>query len=260
MVGPSDLSKLVPGFDFLQGLMKGAGAGLPNIGQWIAPTLDPEELNKRIQELKTVHFWLEQNAKLLATTIQALEVQRMTLATLQTMNMPLAPLRDALKAGASAAAEVSGKPKAADAPPGVPAAPSALGPGDATRSTKAAKASKPKPTETAAAGTKPAVDPMQWWGALTQQFAELAGNAMREGSAEMARSLAGSVAKKAMAAPAKAVSAVGAAAQKVASMAAAAPAGAPGRTTARTAPAPVSTPARSPAPTPAGAGRAARKR
>ena len=90
-------TKLVPGFDFLQGLLKNAGAGLPNVGQWIAPTLDPAELDKRIQELKTVQFWLEQNARLLATTIQALEVQRMTLATLKGMNLPLAELSESLK-------------------------------------------------------------------------------------------------------------------------------------------------------------------
>ncbi|MFY7947978.1 MAG: PhaM family polyhydroxyalkanoate granule multifunctional regulatory protein, partial [Gemmatimonas sp.] len=65
----ADFARHVPGFDFLQGLVKNAGAGLPNVGQWIAPTLDPEELDKRIEELKTVQFWLEQNARLLATTI-----------------------------------------------------------------------------------------------------------------------------------------------------------------------------------------------
>ena len=76
MPGPADFAKLVPGFDFLQGLMKTAGQSLPNMGQWIAPTLDPDELEKRIEQLRTVQFWLEQNAKLLSTTIQALEVQR----------------------------------------------------------------------------------------------------------------------------------------------------------------------------------------
>ena len=96
MAGASDLTRLVPGFDFLQGLMKNAGAALPGIGQWVAPTLNPEELDKRIEELRTVQFWLEQNAKLLATTIQALEVQRMTLSTLKSMNVPLADLREAL--------------------------------------------------------------------------------------------------------------------------------------------------------------------
>ena len=56
-----DFSKMVPGFDFLQGLVKNASSALPSLGQWVAPTLDPEELGKRIEELKTVQFWLEQN-------------------------------------------------------------------------------------------------------------------------------------------------------------------------------------------------------
>ena len=97
----NDLARMVPGFEFLQNLMKGAGAALPGVqgfGQWVAPTLDPEELDKRIQELKTVQFWLEQNARLLGTTVQALEVQRMTLSTLKTLNLPMADLRAALSA------------------------------------------------------------------------------------------------------------------------------------------------------------------
>ena len=46
-------TKLVPGFDFLQGLVQDAGSALPHIGQWVAPTLNPEELEKRIEELRT---------------------------------------------------------------------------------------------------------------------------------------------------------------------------------------------------------------
>jgi len=34
-------TRLVPGFDFLQSLVKNAGSALPSIGQWIAPTLNP---------------------------------------------------------------------------------------------------------------------------------------------------------------------------------------------------------------------------
>ena len=71
----NSFASFVPGFDFLQGLVKNAGAALPTIGQWVAPTLNPEELEKRIEELRTVQFWLEQNAKMLGATIQALEVQ-----------------------------------------------------------------------------------------------------------------------------------------------------------------------------------------
>jgi hypothetical protein len=161
MAGATDLAKMVPGFEFLQTLMKTAGAalpgvpGVPGMSQWIAPTLDPEELEKRIQELKTVQFWLEQNAKLLGGTIQALEVQRMTLSTLKSMNLQLGDLQDALKI----------KPSPAPAPAPIPAAPPEPAP------TPAATAAAPAAT--------PPVDPLQWWGALTQQFTEIATKATK---------------------------------------------------------------------------------
>lgn len=181
MSSAADFTRHVPGFDFLQGLLKNAGAGLPSVGQWIAPTLDPEELDKRIQELKTVQFWLEQNARLLATTIQALEVQRMTLATLKGMNLPMAELGEALKIKPVAAPAVS--PAAAAAAPAAPAAPA-----------RRKAAPKARPAATAAAAGAPAmVDPMQWWGALTQQFSDLAAQALKDGAKDGARSLAGAV-------------------------------------------------------------------
>ncbi len=182
MSGATDLSKLVPGFEFLQNLMKGAGASIPGMSQWIAPTLDPEELDKRIQELKTVQFWLEQNARLLGTTIQALEVQRMTLNTLQTMNLPMKDLRQALQArpavaAADAAAEEEEEPR------------------------PSARARKPPARQAALAPAAPAaVDPMQWWGALTQQFTEIAAKAVKDSSADAARSLAGAAVKQGVAA------------------------------------------------------------
>jgi len=145
MSDAASFTKLVPGFDFLQGLVKNAGAALPNIGQWVAPTLNPEELEKRIEELRTVQFWLEQNAKMLGATIQALEVQRMTLSTLKTMNVQMTDLRESLQLKV----------------PSIPAA---------------------APTAPAAAETPAAVDPMQWWGALTQQFTQLATAALKDGA------------------------------------------------------------------------------
>jgi len=93
MSDTSALGKMVPGFDFLQSLVKSSGSALPGIGQWIAPTLDPAELDKRIGELRTVQYWLEQNARMLAATIQALEVQRMTLSTLKSMNVKMGRTR-----------------------------------------------------------------------------------------------------------------------------------------------------------------------
>ena len=50
MIDTNAFAKLVPGFDFLQGLMQNAGQAVPAMGQWIAPTLNPEELEKRIEE------------------------------------------------------------------------------------------------------------------------------------------------------------------------------------------------------------------
>jgi hypothetical protein len=197
MTSATDLAKMVPGFDFLQGLMKNAGAGLPNFGQWIAPTLDPKELDKRIDELRTVQFWLEQNVRMLAATIQALEVQRMTLSTLQTMNLPLTNLREALTLPAVRAAGT--EPDAAPSP--APAFPFRSAIGSATVDAPA-PAAAPAPKARSRAGRRadaasPArpsmIDPMQWWGALTQQFAQLAANAIKDSATDAARQLSGAV-------------------------------------------------------------------
>lgn len=177
MAESASFTKLVPGFDFLQGLVKNAGAALPSIGQWVAPTLNPEELEKRIEELRTVQFWLEQNARMLAATIQALEVQRMTLSTLKTMNVQVGDLREALKIVAPAAAPAPA-PAAKKSPP--------RSRGKAAQADAAAKA----------AGAAGVVDPMQWWGALTKQFTQLASTAMKDTATDAAKNLAGAMVKQ----------------------------------------------------------------
>jgi hypothetical protein len=173
-------SKFVPGFDFLQSLAKGASQTLPqmpSLSNWIAPTLDPEELDKRIGELKAVHFWLDQNSKALGATIQALEVQKMTLATLKGMNFNMAEVANALKL----------KPVGTAAPRTAP--PQASAP----------KASVPRPD---GAGANGIVDPLQWWGALTQQFQQIAATAMKDTAAQAAldsaKNMATGVAKEAI--------------------------------------------------------------
>jgi hypothetical protein len=173
----------VPGFDFLQGLVQNAGSALPGIGQWVAPTLDPAELDKRIQELRTVQFWLEQNARMLGATIQALEVQKMTLSTLQTMNVQMSDLRESLTIRPKADAPVSEAPAFGWATP-PKAAPE---PAAAEPASPAAPAAGPH----AKAQT---VDPMQWWGALTRQFGELATNALKEGPVGLGGAPAGAFA------------------------------------------------------------------
>jgi hypothetical protein len=202
--------KFVPGFDFLQNLAKGASQSLPqvpNLSNWVAPTLNVEELDKRIGELKAVHFWLDQNSKALGATIQALEVQKMTLATLKGMNVSMGEvasslqlkMADAMGGGASARQKSSSDAAVTDSSRDNGASP----PVAAT----AAAAGKAKAARKPAAGGQPAagvIDPLQWWGALTQQFQEIAAGAMKEAGAQVSGAAAKAAAKGGAAkAPAK---------------------------------------------------------
>jgi hypothetical protein len=174
--------KFVPGFDFLQNLSKtaaqaapAAGTGaVPGMASWVAPTLSVEEIDKRIQELKSVLFWLEQNTTALKATIQAMEVQKMTLSTLQSMNVNMADLAKAFTAKAPEA-------KASAAPEPAPAQAEAAPEPEVAQEKSAPKSSEKTSEKTSA---KPAVDPMQWWGALTQQFQDIAAAAVKDVAAE----------------------------------------------------------------------------
>jgi hypothetical protein len=164
----SSFGKFVPGFDFLQNLAKGASDSIPQIpslGQWVAPTLNVQELEKRIEELKNVHFWLEQNSRALGATIQALEVQKMTLATLKGMNFNVGDMANAFKLKA-ADSVVGGVQKMTEK----------------IAAKKAASAASGAPS----AGVAALVDPMQLWGSLTQQFQNIAANAMKEATTKTA--------------------------------------------------------------------------
>ena len=182
--------KFVPGFDFLQNIAKGASQTLPqmpNLSNWIAPTLNVEELDKRIGELKAVHFWLDQNSKALGATIQALEVQKMTLATLKGMNFSMADMANALKLK-GADTMMGGLQKMGESAAGAAKAMSDAAT-DAAEKSKAAARKKAAPKKTGSDGAgKPAgiVDPMQWWGALTQQFQQIAADAMKDVGAKAA--------------------------------------------------------------------------
>lgn len=130
--------------------MKTGGAATSPMAQWLSPTLDPKALDERIEQLQTVQFWLEQNTRMLQASIQALEVQRMTLATLESMNVPVSQWAQAFSAPTGSAAPAPG--------PG-PAPATGAGAGQAQASSAA-------------------VDPMQWWSALTRQFSALASQAV----------------------------------------------------------------------------------
>jgi hypothetical protein len=216
----SAFGKLVPGFDFLQNLTRQAAGSaaqsipqLPNLGNWVAPTLNVEELDKRIQELKAVQFWLDQNAMALKATIQALEVQKMTLATLKGMNFNMGNVANAFKlkvadSVAGGAQQVADKARAfsgLEIPPSAyQAAQAGAGPGAQPVAPAPAKAAatRAKSAKAAATAAPGVVDAMQWWGALTQQFQTIAADAMKEaarkGAIDTTKNLASGLAKGAM--------------------------------------------------------------
>ncbi|WP_445288503.1 PhaM family polyhydroxyalkanoate granule multifunctional regulatory protein [Variovorax atrisoli] len=194
---PFDFSQFVPGFDFLKNLAGGAASGngsvpgIPSLASWVAPTLSVEEVDKRIQELKTVQYWLEQNGHALKATIQALEVQKMTLSTLRGMNVRMEDIASAFTrqatAAAAAVAPAAAASRAASEPdpqepeeveneevPEEEAQEAAPPPRKPTRKPAASKA---KATAGESAGV---VDPMQWWGSLTEQFQQIASTALQD--------------------------------------------------------------------------------
>ena len=175
---PFAFSQFVPGFDFLKNLAGGANPGggavpgLPSLSNWVAPTLSVEEVDKRIQELKTVQYWLEQNGHALKATIQALEVQKMTLSTLRGMNVQMEDLAKAFTRTAAVATPMD----AAPAPPSAPVEAAAPEAAEAEPS----PAEPSSPTGQSAAAKPGVVDPLQWWNALTQQFQQIAQTAVED--------------------------------------------------------------------------------
>ena len=165
-----DFGKLVPGFDFLQNLTQAASKNAsPSTGAagWVAPTLNVEDIQKRIEELKAVQFWLEQNSRALSATIQALEVQKMTLSTLSAMNVSMGDLASAF--------QVKPTPKT-EAPEASPE-PEAPKSSEAPEAPEASEVAQEKGTPEA---PKAAVDPLAWWGAVTQQFQQIASHVLKE--------------------------------------------------------------------------------
>ena len=218
--GFAGFGKFVPGFDFLQNLVTQTAANaakttsfggsssspqMPGLGGWIAPTMNVEELDRRIKELKAVQFWLDQNATALKATVTALEVQKMTLATLKDMNFNMNEVASAFKAKAteSFASMAPAAPDKGKAFAGLEVPPTVFG---AAAPEAPERSAAPEAREEApAAAAVPAaggVDPMQWWGALTQQFQTIAADAMKDvarQAAQVAPQQASAMAEKAVA-------------------------------------------------------------
>ena len=137
----------------------------------VAPTLDVNELDKRIADLRAVEQWLELNTSMLRTTIQTLEVQRATIATLKGISgAMLAPLtRPGPKAEGSTVAMAT--PSFSVPPPEPdPEAGAAHARKSGRRRHKAKVAHPPTVAEAP-------LNPTAWWNTLQDQFTKIAASA-----------------------------------------------------------------------------------
>ncbi|HWL72503.1 MAG TPA: PhaM family polyhydroxyalkanoate granule multifunctional regulatory protein [Burkholderiaceae bacterium] len=184
-VGDSfELMKKMWGFAGLPGL---PGAGnlasmasripqqLPNM---FAPTLDVNELEKRIADLRAVEQWLELNASILRTTIQSLEVQKATIATLKGISgAMMAPMLGSSGAPPKLAPDLSKQ-----APPEVALGLAAMNAEESNAARSAAlpgarkksRSTTRRQSATQAAAMPEPLNPAAWWNTLQDQFTKIA--------------------------------------------------------------------------------------
>jgi hypothetical protein len=153
----------------MPGGAQGVGPSLSMMSDMLAPLSNIEELDKRVTDMRAIEQWLKLNLNMLQSAIQALEVQRATLATLR-----------AFGAYAQSSVEKSQTPAPAERPKasGWPM----------TGATTKTEAPKPAPAPEASKDEKPegegasetAFDPSGWWNLLQTQFNQLAGIAMAQ--------------------------------------------------------------------------------
>ena len=69
--------------EFVRGMWNQMGFSLPGM---VTPTLDVDELDKRIKDMRAVEGWLKMNLNMLQMSIQGLEMQRAALAAVKAMS------------------------------------------------------------------------------------------------------------------------------------------------------------------------------
>lgn len=171
---------LITSMEMMRQAMGNMGYGTkPGSGDAMVNPMAPEELDKRIGELRVVENWLKLNLSMLSSTIQGMEVQLATVKTLQSF---------------VAMGQSSGVASATDASPleialGLKPAPSKA----ATTKGPASSPAASMPSSAAAAAASSPQNPQNpqqaaaqgWWNMLESQFSQIAAataNAAKMGS------------------------------------------------------------------------------
>ncbi|MES2105219.1 MAG: PhaM family polyhydroxyalkanoate granule multifunctional regulatory protein [Pseudomonadota bacterium] len=165
----------------------------------VTPTISIDDLDKRIKDLKTVESWLNVNMNMLRGTIQALEVQRATIATLNSLGASFSNAMAQPEAPSPFSSAGYGQTKASNPewpmPPADPAsraaAPDAAAEADEEPDDEAeedeaepahakteAAAEDAAAKDAAAAASSQFVNPAAWWTLLQDQFKQAVNNAM----------------------------------------------------------------------------------
>ncbi|PQV45781.1 PhaM family polyhydroxyalkanoate granule multifunctional regulatory protein [Paraburkholderia sp. BL21I4N1] len=167
MWGMMRLSPFGSAFSGAQPAGGGMGPSLSMMSDMMAPLTNVEELDKRITDMRAVEQWLKLNLSMLQSAIQALEVQRATLATLRAF-------------GAFAQSSMA-QPAASAAPSPAPATgwphPRQAAPASGTAESAAAEPSSADDEE---APSTPPFDASAWWNLLQSQFNQIAQFAMTQ--------------------------------------------------------------------------------
>jgi hypothetical protein len=72
-------------FDLFRRLWGPLGVPLPGMAM---PTLDPQEVEKRITDLRSIEAWLNMNLNMVKFSIQGLELQRAALQAMKAATEP----------------------------------------------------------------------------------------------------------------------------------------------------------------------------
>ncbi|MBC3862766.1 hypothetical protein H8K32_11690 [Undibacterium jejuense] len=173
--------------------------GSLNIPGMVAPPMSLDELDKKIKDLKTVESWLNVNMNMLRGTIQALEVQRATIAALQSLGESFAQHAQQATAPVAPATKPESHTSNADWPmpagshkipePAVedeedddidmpPEQTETTASTSAEATTGESSANNPSQTTSTPDASTPFATPAAWWGLLQDQFKQAVSKAL----------------------------------------------------------------------------------
>ncbi len=182
--GDSATNPLLASLEMMRKAFAGLGgpAGMSG-GLGLSPPMNPEELERKIAELKSVENWLKLNLSMLSSTIQGMEVQLATIATLKSFMAAGAPNAQGANAQAAPASWFGGWPatpaQSDDRPQSQPEPPaqSPLQPQTRTAAESSAESqasARGASNAEQGAGTTASAAAQAWWDMLQQQFSQVA--------------------------------------------------------------------------------------